>query len=219
MSSNAIRLLEWRRRISEIYASIRRASTPEENRRTWRAFRFVRDQLFAHHPLSPLSQRLRRSFEGLEYFDYDPQLRLTGTLDTEVEPDETEVDLGADGSLRYRRVARARFILSGRPLQLSLYWLEGYGGGLFLPFRDETAPNDTYGGGRYLFDSIKGADLGTAGSTINLDFNYAYNPSCSYNDPQSAELDRLWTCPLAPRENFMPVEIPAGEKRFCVEAR
>ena len=84
--------------------------------------------------------------------------------------------------------------------------MEGYGGGLFLPFLDETNTNETYGGGRYLYDTIKGADLGTNGSTLVLDFNFAYNPSCAYDD--------RWTCPLAPRENRLSFPVQAGEKSF-----
>ena len=116
------------------------------------------------------------------------------------------VELPADGLLCYTRVAQVRFVYADQPAQLSLFWMEGYGGGLFLPFLDETNTNETYGGGRYLYDTIKGADLGTNGSTLVLDFNFAYNPSCAYDD--------RWTCPLAPRENRLSFPVQAGEKSF-----
>ena len=89
---------------------------------------------------------------------------------------------------------------------LNLYGLEGYGGGLFLPFRDSSNGRGTYAGGRYLYDTIKGADLGANGESILLDFNFAYNPSCAYNDQ--------WVCPLAPPDNWLEFAIPAGEKEF-----
>src|SRR2546425_704679 len=78
-------------------------------------------------------------------------------------------------------------------------------------FRDATCPVESYGGGRYLFDTIKGSDFlpapGTLGrERILLDFNYAYNPSCAYND--------RWVCPLAPTENRLNVPIRAGEMNF-----
>ena len=88
--------------------------------------------------------------------------------------------------------------------RLAVYWLEGYGGGIWLPFADATSGVDTYGGGRYLYDTIKGADLGVGEREMVLDFNYAYNPSCAYDD--------RWSCPLSPPENRLPFAVPAGEK-------
>ena len=71
-------------------------------------------------------------------------------------------------------------------------------------FATRRAGGETYGGGRYLWDSAKGADLGSDGDELNLDFNYAYHPSCVY--------DPIWSCPLAPQENWLPVPIAAGER-------
>ncbi len=87
---------------------------------------------------------------------------------------------------------------------MDLYWLEGYAGGLFVPFADATSGATTYGAGRYLLDTVKGADLGTRDGRLVLDFNFAYNPSCSY-DPR-------WSCPLAPPGNRLTVAITAGER-------
>jgi uncharacterized protein (DUF1684 family) len=113
------------------------------------------------------------------------------------------------------RIARLSFTYEGAPAELSLYWIDVYGGGLFLPFRDTTAPHETYGGGRYLFDTVKGSDFlcstGADGERrIVLDFNYAYNPSCAY--------DHRWACPLAPQENWLPFPIRAGELTFVSRA-
>jgi uncharacterized protein (DUF1684 family) len=107
-------------------------------------------------------------------------------------------------------VATLAFDIGGTTCSLGLYWIDVYGGGLFLPFRDRTAPERSYGGGRYLVDTVKGSDLPPpsdwlAGSVV-LDFNYAYNPSCAY-DPR-------WVCPLAPRENWLPIPIHAGERAY-----
>jgi uncharacterized protein (DUF1684 family) len=87
---------------------------------------------------------------------------------------------------------------------LDVHWLDVYGGGLFLPFGDTTNGHFTYGGGRYLLDTIKGADLGGDGDRLWLDFNFAYHPSCAY-DPR-------WSCPLAPPGNRLPVAVEAGER-------
>jgi uncharacterized protein (DUF1684 family) len=100
--------------------------------------------------------------------------------------------------------ATAHFHLAGASQQLELYWLEAYGGGIFLPFADATNNSETYGGGRYLLDTVKGADLGEAGGLLVLDFNFAYNPSCSY--------DSRWVCPLPPPANRLAVAIRAGER-------
>jgi uncharacterized protein (DUF1684 family) len=76
---------------------------------------------------------------------------------------------------------------------------------LFVPVKDASAGADggTYGGGRYLVDTVKGADLGTRNGSLVLDFNFAYNPSCAY--------DPAWACPLAQRGNTVEVAIPVGE--------
>ena len=85
-----------------------------------------------------------------------------------------------------------------------------YGGGLFLPFKDATSRTETYGGGRYLFDTAKNhlpVPLLETGETImEIDFNYAYNPSCAYSP--------RWACPLAPPENVLPIPVRAGEKNY-----
>jgi len=120
------------------------------------------------------------------------------------EPHRYEISTSGDGSYSFIRYGIATFELDGRPTSLELYWVEGYGGGIFLPFRDRTGGTETYGAGRYLFDSIKGADLGTIDGKLVVDFNFAYNPSCAY-DPR-------WVCPLAPAPNRLEVEIRAGER-------
>jgi uncharacterized protein (DUF1684 family) len=103
----------------------------------------------------------------------------------------------------FRPVARAHFELRDEPLTLEVAWLAAYGGGAFLSFRDATSGSESYGGGRYLLDTVKGADLGEEEGRLVLDFNFSYNPSCSY-DPE-------WVCPLAPPANRLAVAIEAGE--------
>jgi uncharacterized protein (DUF1684 family) len=124
----------------------------------------------------------------------------------EVETAPTQrVEIAAlEGSVTFERVGLARFELHGQPASLELYWLEAYGGGLFLPFADRTSGQETYGAGRYLLDTVKGADLGMDGAQLVLDFNLAYNPSCAY-DPR-------WVCPLAPAANRLPFPVRAGER-------
>jgi uncharacterized protein (DUF1684 family) len=195
---NEFELLDWKRRIFELYAEVRAWPRAEA---AWQHWRDVRDELFRNHPQSPLGADLRGSFTGLRYFPYDPRLRLIA----DVEPTDAEWrDIAGSGgsTTRFRRFGLARFQLDGTPHSLELYWLEGYGGGVFLPFVDATS--ETYPGGRYLLDTVKGAELGGAGEgQIVVDFNFAYNPSCSY--------DARWVCPLTPHANYLGVEIRAGE--------
>ena len=194
-------LLDWKRRIFALYAEVRAAEAPEQ---AWGRWREVRDDLFRTHPQSPLPEEARREFGGLDYFPYDPGCRVLAELsdlDGPVAPVETS---GAE-PLLFRPFAVASFELGGQPCRLELLWLEGYGGGVFLCFRDGTSGSETYGGGRYLLDTVKGSDLGSsADGRLVLDFNFSYNPSCSY-DPR-------WVCPLAPPANTLPLALEAGER-------
>jgi uncharacterized protein len=193
-------LQDWRRRVFELYAAIR--ATPDP-RVAWRRWRTERDALFARHPATPLPAEVLDAFDGLPLYDYDPAARVLA--DAEPAPEHTIALAGSDGTtFGARRFATARFTLGEADLGLDVYWLEGYAGGLFLPFADATSGETTYGAGRYLLDTVKGADLGTHDGRLVLDFNFAYNPSCSY-DPR-------WSCPLAPPGNRLAVAITAGER-------
>jgi uncharacterized protein len=193
-------LLDWKRQVFALYADVRSASDSEA---TWKMWRAERDRLFATHPQSPLISGARADFDGLPYFEYDDTLRTLGDV-TEAEPQRYEIATSGDGSYSFTRYATVSFEVDGEPQTLELYWLEGYGGGVFLPFRDATSGKETYGAGRYLLDTVKGADLGVERERLVLDFNFAYNPSCSY-DPQ-------WVCPLAPPPNRLNIPIRAGER-------
>jgi len=193
-------LLDWKRRVFDLYAEIRRDADPG---RAWERWRAARDDLFRSHPQSPLAPGARASFDGLPVFDYDPELRVLAS----VEPAEAvlrEIATSGEEPYTFRRFARARFDLANEERTLDLFWLEGYGGGIFLSFADATSGRETYGACRYLLDTVKGADLGEQDGRLVLDFNFAYNPSCAY-DPR-------WVCPLAPPENRLSVAIRAGER-------
>jgi hypothetical protein len=196
-------LLDWRRTVFDMYRYVRKYG---DDPATVGWFQTQRDELFQMHPQSPLNDEQKSNFRGLPYYPYRKGFRVMASVDHVVEPGEIEIDSGEDGIVRLRRFGRAHFDLPTGSGALSLFWVMGYGGGVFLPFRDTSNETDTYGGGRYLYDTIKGADLGTTLDTITLDFNYAYNPSCAYNS--------RWVCPLAPAENHLEIAIPVGELRF-----
>jgi uncharacterized protein (DUF1684 family) len=197
-------LADYRRQVMDMYAWVRSSELPGQ--KVWDGYRQRRDTLIGQHHQSPLDVEQRSNFEGLPYFPYAPQLRFSLTPDFEVEPVRYLIELGEDGPTAIERFARVSFSVAGQAATLDLYWISGYGGGVFLPFRDATNSKNTYGGGRYLLDTIKGADLGRSGEAWILDFNYAYNPSCAYNS--------RWVCPLAPGENRLAVPIKAGELAY-----
>ena len=200
-------LAGFRRVVSEMYARVR--NSDENQKERWSEFCRHRDNLFANHPQSALSKEQRTVFKGLRYYPYNPSLRYCLTVDTNIEPEVFELDLQDDGLIKLQSIGKISFEVAGQPVSLTLFWIFGYGGGLFLPFRDLTNETDTFGGGRYLLDTIKGADLGQEDGRLIVDFNYAYNPSCAYNP--------RWYCPLAPAENLLTVPIRAGELRYAGE--
>jgi len=199
---SVVDLWDYRRRVAEIYYHLREQGS--ENIEVWRGYRREREELLSSHPQSALDDFQKLEFEALPYFEYDPSLRFIARIDIEVEGDIFTLPLQDDGDFDMKRIGRVKFDVGGSTAELAVYWIKGYGGGIFLPFRDMTnQTGQTYGGGRYLLDSIKGADLGKSGEGIVLDFNYAYNPSCAYNS--------RWHCPLAPQENWLTVPVMAGE--------
>ena len=190
-------LWDWRRRVADMYAAVRAAPDPEA---AWQRWRTVRDGLFHVHSQTPLDL----GAEAPEYFPYDPAFRFVVSLAPHDAPEQA-FPAGADGELRMRPFARTAGLASALGGELTLYWMQGYAGGTFLPFADATSGRGTYGGGRYLLDTAKGADLGILpdGRTV-LDFNFAFNPSCAYSP--------RWTCPLAPMENRLSAAVAAGER-------
>jgi uncharacterized protein (DUF1684 family) len=196
-------LADWRRRVAASYDALRNDKRAEPARLL--GFRAGKDRLFASHASSPVPAAARRDFRGLAYWRYAPALAFRAAL--EPDPDAPPLDLprsGAGRAMPYARIGWVSFAVDGTPTRLAVYWLNEYAGGIFIPFRDGTSGTETYGGGRYLWDSGKGADLGSEGEELAIDFNYAYHPSCVY--------DPVWSCPLAPPENWLTVPIQAGER-------
>ncbi|MEO5987109.1 MAG: DUF1684 domain-containing protein [Candidatus Limnocylindria bacterium] len=202
-ASSHLALADWRRRVAELYAGLRADSRPGPMRAV--AFRSARDRLFGSHPSSAVPADARRDFLGLAYFRHDAALDLRATFEPDLDAPPLDVPRSGEGpQIPIVRIGWVSFTVAGQPCRLSVFWLNEYSGGVFIPFRDATSGHATYGGGRYLWDSAKGADLGSDGDELILDFNHAYHPSCV--------LDPIWSCPLAPRENWLTVPIEAGER-------
>jgi len=201
--ANPLTLVHWRRTIAQLYAEVR-ATSQTDPPLAAATYRRARDRLFVEHEDSPIPLPYRRHWRGASWYPYDPAWRIVATFVPAAVVTTFEIPLAADGMLRCARTGTVHFDVGGAEARLALYWLEGYGGGLWVPFSDATSGVETYGGGRYLYDTIKGADLGIAGSEILLDFNFAYNPSCAYDD--------RWSCPLSPPENRLAFAVRAGER-------
>jgi uncharacterized protein (DUF1684 family) len=183
-------VLDWRREVFALYRAVRGAPDPQRGHDLWCE---RRQRLVATHPASP------NRASQLRVAPYDPGLRFDAAVDTDVEPQRIEIATGTDGVVPFERIGRVELDGIG---SLDVWWLDSYGGGIWVPIRDP-AP-ETYGGGRYLLDTVKGADLGGALGRLVIDLNYAYNPSCAYAEH--------WACPLAPPGNVVDVPVSAGEQ-------
>jgi Uncharacterized conserved protein len=201
-------LADWRRQVAALYAEVRAmaGTDPAVALAHWRA---VRERLYREHPQSPVSAEAREGFRAA-HFEHDPTLRFEVVVEPAPPPAPGAFALelpnsGAD-TLSFNRVGRIAIPFTSGPRTLSVFWMAGYAGGLFIPFRDATNGQETYGAGRYLVDAAKSADLGgdPARNTMIVDFNFAFQPSCAF-DPR-------WACPLAPPENRLDHPIRAGER-------
>lgn len=200
---------DWRRRVAETYAGIR--SVPNHGAQAWMGWRAIRDDLLKTHDASPLAMDAREGFKALDYFDYDPALRFLVETQKASDPTPETVELADDGLIVMEPALETIGLKDALGAELTVYWITGYGGGLFLPFSDATTGDETFGGGRYLLDAIKGADLGQIeDGRLVIDFNFSYNPSCAYSP--------RWSCPLAPERNRLPNAVRAGEKNFAANA-
>ncbi|HEX8026540.1 MAG TPA: DUF1684 domain-containing protein, partial [Candidatus Limnocylindrales bacterium] len=214
-------------RASDLYAYVREWSVTLP-KHAWDTWRSTREELYRTHPMSPVPAAERQAFRA-QHFQYDPSLRF----EARVLPDQPEggastartapdadagpgAGFGGFGSLllpvstggeqSFSRIGFVDVPFTSGYQRLGLYWMAGYAGGLFLPFRDATNGRETYGAGRYLLDGAKSADLGpgTRPDSLILDFNFAFQPSCAF--------DPIWSCPLAPPENRLDIRIEAGER-------
>ena len=174
-----------------------------------RLWRETRERLYREHLQSPVPADRRAGFRA-DHFEHDPALRFEILVEEPVAAgfQGTTVDLpvSAGGAMAFRRFGSVTIPFPAGDRSLDLYWMEGYAGGLFLPFRDATNGRETYGAGRYVLDAAKSADLGpgAARGSLVLDFNFAYQPSCAF-DPK-------WACPLAPPANRLDLDVRAGER-------
>ncbi len=213
-----LQLADWRRQVAALYADVR-ALAVGDHEAAWGQWVDVRERLYRTHPRSPVPAADRPTFRA-RHWPYDPTLRFEVRLDAELAPAASADSGGLVGlaplplslpnsgaeMLAFHRIGSVAISFAAGERRLSVFWMEGYAGGLFIAFRDATNGAETYGAGRYLVDAAKSADLGgdPVAGTLILDFNFAYQPSCAF--------DAKWACPLAPPENRLDLPIRAGER-------
>ncbi|MGN6301856.1 MAG: DUF1684 domain-containing protein, partial [Angustibacter sp.] len=186
----ALAVADWRRRVHDLYRAVRQTADPAEGHARWVS---GRDELFASHPATPLLPEHRERFRGLVVRDYDPRYRFEVPIERADDgADAFTATTGTDGEVPYERLGRVHLQAPDGEVPLDVWRLASYGGGLFVPVRDATCGGTAYGGGRYVLDTVKGADLGpgSAAGTLVVDLNFAFNPSCAY--------DPMWACPPGP---------------------
>jgi hypothetical protein len=174
-------------------------------RRELEGHRDHKDEFFATERQSPIPPEERDAFDGLSYFEPDPDYRVVADVEPVVSDDTVTMDTTVDTEVEYERVARLHFELNGQEQTLVAYQQAGEPGAantLFVPFRDKTTGQQTYEAGRYMEFEVDG-DIQTA-ENVTLDFNLAYSPFCAYND--------AFACPLPPEENWLGVAVEAGER-------
>jgi uncharacterized protein (DUF1684 family) len=230
VANDLLELADWRRGVADLYAGVRSLASRDPEA-AWEIWRRTRERLFREHSQSPVPAGERAGFQA-RHWPYDPTLRFEVALEDataaetatlapqagggaltfappalamEVAP-LLALPISTGGEESFTRIGRLTIPFPAGERSLGAYWMAGYAGGLFVPFRDATNGTETYGAGRYLLDTAKSADLG-AGSgpdSLILDFNFAFHPSCAF-DPK-------WSCPLAPPENRLDIRIEAGER-------
>ena len=148
---------------------------------------------------APLTSEQKPNFHGLNHYGERPDLRFVLNLENYASPEVVEMQTSTGDVASFLRWGNVSFEVDGKAVQVTVY-KDPDTGDFFLPFADATSGGETYGAGRYL-------DMTTLpDGRVLVDFNYAYNPYCAYND--------RWSCPLTPPENRVRVAIRAGEKNF-----
>jgi hypothetical protein len=173
------------------------------------SFRQIRDKGFRNPQTSPLLPEDFEKFAGLKYFSFDENYRVKADLVKTSEIKSFLMPTSTGGSRKYLKIGVLNFKLNGKDFSLGAYRNELHPADetadLFVPFRDLTNGAETYGAGRYVY-----LRMPKAGEKALLDFNLSHNPNCAYNS--------IFACTLPPKENFLEVEIKAGEKKFRANA-
>ncbi len=168
--------------------------------------RMSKNEEFINDKASPLDSLSKLTFAGLDYFRPEMKWLVEARMERFSTPDTMQMKTTTERLPLYIVYGQARFTIGYKDLILTVYQnvglmsKPGYENYLFVPFRDETSGEETYGGGRYVDAYIE------EGDSITIDFNRAYNPYCVYS--------KKYSCPIPPSENYLPIKVKAGEKAF-----
>ena len=176
-----------------------------EDRDTWgRAltrFRAEKDEFFRTSEGSPLPHGGGAGFSGLRYYDPNPSFRFEARLQRYSNPASVMMTTSKGTRQLFNRVGYFEVAIEGETVRVQAYQsAEREDPSIFVPFRDATSGQESYGASRYLDLEVEHDD------NYALDFNYAYNPYCAYSDD--------YVCPLPPQENWLQVPITAGERKY-----
>ena len=172
-----------------------------EEQKAVEEWRKEKDKYFTYDFDSPIPHETRHKFKGLLYYPYDPKFRIAAAVIMVKSDEIIQMVTSKDTNQPYRKFGFLEFTIDGKQYRLAVYkraWVQENDRHLFIPFRDTTSGRETYGAGRYI-------DIEESKDYV-IDFNKAYSPFCAYNENYS--------CPLPPRENWLSVEIKAGEKNL-----
>jgi uncharacterized protein len=190
------------------FVCVANAQTDDESYNV-RRFREIRDKSFRNPGETPLLNEDFQKFKGLEYFDLNTKLIVNAKLEKTTDQQVFMMPTSIGTSRKYFKYGVLTFEIEGKSFSLNAYQSEMAAKKnvlLFVPFRDLTNGKETYGAGRYLDIKVP------TGDEAIMDFNFAYNPSCAYGNPQ-------FSCAIPPKENFLQTEIKAGEKVFQHSAK
>ena len=200
-------LINWRREIFSIYDEVR---SEEDGIVAWNIWKDKREKLFKFHFESPTFDPNKQSgFNDVPVlYSYNQKFSLFSKFEQISNSEIIQLNTDEYSITRLKPFIKTTNLRDFLGIELTVFKIEGYGGGLFLPFTDSGCKSGGahYEGGRYLIDTVKGADLGELKTDeLRLDFNFSYNPSCSYNSK--------WTCPILKDYNRISILVDAGEKK------
>ena len=167
-----------------------------------REMRSEKDGFLAEHRQSPIPPEDREDFDGLAYYDPNPDYRVEATVTVHDDPETVEMETSDDRTIRYRKVVTFTFDLDGETRTLAGYREDEDTLTVFVPIRDKTTGQQTYRLGRYM-ELEPDREL-EDGDEVLLDFNLAYSPFCAFSE--------VFSCPLPPEENWLETTVEAGEK-------
>lgn len=147
---------------------------------------------------SPIANKAQ--FSGLHYYPFN----LAWSILFDIERNKKTEKIGlkmTDGNLDSLILfGKISATIQGKLVSLLLYQHDS--GDFFIPFKDKTAPAETYGGGRYLELPLTNLKE----NQLRVDFNQAFFPFCAYNS--------TFACPIPPRENEIQIRVVAGERNL-----